>query len=72
MRTRYDYDNVKEIQELVEEYRRNASNYGRRFHKTRLNGSYESSHDRVRSENLEEFSNDTFYMEDYIQDEFEE
>lgn len=65
MRTRYDFEEEKEIQELVEQYRRNASNYGRRFHKTRLNGSYEASLDRVSSENLEEFSNDTFYMEDY-------
>lgn len=63
-RRHFNYDDNKEIQELVEQYRRNTSNYGRRFHKTRLNGSYESSNDRIRSENFEEFSDDSYYIED--------
>ena len=67
---RRHYEDMKEIEELIESYRRDAVNYGRRFHKTRPKGAYDGSAMRVRSENLEEFSDDSFYVEDF--DEFEE
>jgi hypothetical protein len=59
---RLDYEEFAEMQEIVESYRRNTSNYGKRFHKTRLNGSYDSSKDRVNSSNFEEFADDAYWM----------
>lgn len=58
-------DEVVEIEDVLEEYRMNATNYGKKFHKTRLPGSYMSSRERLGSAYLEEFSDENDGLSEY-------